>query len=131
MITAFRINPDRCNGCHVTGRVVEFKIQPADGCYTTVRFCHGCSAELKAELQRIEQLEAEPDVDLFKEAPGWCMYVYGLGEAAKRCGKKPATTRKPKAVTRKKPATTRKTRKRTPGKARKRAGKTVKALRSP
>jgi hypothetical protein len=105
VITAYCIKMDRCNGCHGNDRVVEFKIQPADGCYTTMRFCHGCCTELKAGLQRIEQLEAEPDVDLFKEAPGWCMYVYGVGETIR---KKPATTRKPKAATRKKPTTTRK-----------------------
>jgi hypothetical protein len=111
--------------------------------------------EMMTSRRRIKPEPNTDDVDLFKEAPGWCMHVYGVGEALKRgqaeladpgwpaglletrpsfripIGSSIGPIRKKTATTRKKTATTRKTQKRTPGKARKRAGKTVKALRSP
>ena len=102
MITAYRISPDRCNGCFANGRVVEFKLQPADGCYKTMQLCHACCAELQTELRRIEQVEA-----------AWPNTETAQADTSKRL-----------PVTRKKPTTTRKrpvTKSKKGAKARKRA----------
>jgi hypothetical protein len=50
MISTYRVKIERCNGCHGSDRVVEFKIEPIR---LLVRFCYACRAALRNALDAI------------------------------------------------------------------------------